>query len=463
VVTKRKSVSMLLGMALLAGMLFVGTALPSNANTGQVECMGDDDVLQGSLNDADPPGSDPDMSQRIVDLLHSLADPPVAAGQPFESEVAARVDPSAVPPGVSDLDFYMEIILSADLIDTASEYGITTIDMTNLEFELAPGAGIDGPNLVANPDPITVDLSGPIDAEAGPFTETYDITAAIGDQVEWDLVGAQVGISIDIPDLDASVTMGLSCEKVSADPLISAFVLDNDPGAPGVPAREVETDEDTPVDIDLLDGVTEGDAATDPDSVSIVGDPANGTVTLDGSTATYTPDTGYVGEDQFAYEVCTEPFVTVAAVNEIDNVVLTLDQVPTGPARGAEFGTYTLTVDGQTTGPIPATATISEIETAVEALSTVGAGNATVVGGFDDYTIEFNGALAGTPVDVSIDDSLLFGTGSVTETQAAVAAVTGVACGSNVVTVTVLGEDEPATPTTPPPATPQPVAAAYTG
>ena len=69
--------------------------------------------------------------------------------------------------------------------------------------------------------------------------------------------------------------------------------------------------EDTPVEIDLLAEVEDGPAApTDPASLEIFIDPSQGTVSepIDG-VVTYTPNAGYVGDDNFAYLVCTEPYV----------------------------------------------------------------------------------------------------------------------------------------------------------
>ena len=79
-----------------------------------------------------------------------------------------------------------------------------------------------------------------------------------------------------------------------------------DASGPVVDPLSATTDEDTPVEIDLNDGISDGPYDTDLSTLAIVGDPENGTVVLgDNGVVTYTPDAGFTGEDQFAYEVCT--------------------------------------------------------------------------------------------------------------------------------------------------------------
>ena len=57
------------------------------------------------------------------------------------------------------------------------------------------------------------------------------------------------------------------------------------------------------------------------------------------------------------------------------------DEQQTVRAQGATGGTFTLTFKGQTTAPLPFDATAAQIDTALEALSSVGANNVQVTGG----------------------------------------------------------------------------------
>ena len=61
--------------------------------------------------------------------------------------------------------------------------------------------------------------------------------------------------------------------------------------------------------------------------------------------------------------------------------------------ENAHSGTFTLTFKGQTTAPLPFDASAEEVQSALEALSSIGAGNVAVNGG---YEVTFEGALAGS-------------------------------------------------------------------
>jgi hypothetical protein len=68
-------------------------------------------------------------------------------------------------------------------------------------------------------------------------------------------------------------------------------------------------------------------------------------------------------------------------------------------------GTFTLTFNGQTTGPIAFNATAAAVQFSLQNLSTVGAGNVTVTGSAGNYSITFTGALALTPLQVAASGS----------------------------------------------------------
>jgi hypothetical protein len=82
---------------------------------------------------------------------------------------------------------------------------------------------------------------------------------------------------------------------------------------------------------------------------------------------------------------------SASAVNEIQTVTIT--GTPTG-------GTFTLSYKGQTTTAIAYNAAAAAVQAALQALSTIGSGNATVSGSAGGpYTVTFVGALAGINVD----------------------------------------------------------------
>jgi hypothetical protein len=92
---------------------------------------------------------------------------------------------------------------------------------------------------------------------------------------------------------------------------------------------------------------------------------------------------------------------TSAAQNEVQSVLIS-----------ATGGTYTLSFEGQTTTSLAFDATSAQVQVALEALSTIGAGNVSVAGSSSNHTVTFVGALANTQVpQLTGDESGLTGPG----------------------------------------------------
>ncbi len=131
-----------------------------------------------------------------------------------------------------------------------------------------------------------------------------------------------------------------------------------------------------------------------------------------------TPDPSIL---QFA---CGGDVITTGGTNEVQTVTIT--GTPTG-------GTFTLTFGGQTTSGIAYNAIASAVQTALQALSTIGTSNATVTGGpgpGTPYVVTFTGALASTNVAQMTATSSL--TGGSTPAVAVTTTTAGVV-GSNVI------------------------------
>ena len=92
-------------------------------------------------------------------------------------------------------------------------------------------------------------------------------------------------------------------------------------------------------------------------------------------------------------------------------------EVQTVRLSGSNAGTFTLTFNGQTTTAIAYNASAATVQSAFQALTSVGAGNAIVTGASPFYTITFSGALANK------DLPLISATGSPTGVTNAVAAI----------------------------------------
>ena len=99
---------------------------------------------------------------------------------------------------------------------------------------------------------------------------------------------------------------------------------------------------DTAVVLDLLgnDTVAADGAPLDPASVTVLGGPDNGTVSVAAGRATYTPATGYTGADLFTYRVCdTSDPEPVCAQTTASVTVDAPDIEPVADARTTPPGT----------------------------------------------------------------------------------------------------------------------------
>jgi VCBS repeat-containing protein len=101
----------------------------------------------------------------------------------------------------------------------------------------------------------------------------------------------------------------------------------------------VTTDEDVPIDINVLANDTDpdGDETLDPTSVTIVDQPANGTVTVNPETGvvTYTPNENFNGTDSFTYTVAdneglvSEPATVTITINPVNDQPIAVDDAVT--------------------------------------------------------------------------------------------------------------------------------------
>lgn len=104
-----------------------------------------------------------------------------------------------------------------------------------------------------------------------------------------------------------------------------------------------------------------------------------------------------------AYEEDADYAVNYAsAVNEVQTVVVS----------GASSGTFTLTLDNDTTDNIAYNAAISAVETALEALDALESADVTVSGSAGDYTITFSGQYANVNLSQLVADGSDLGGGS---------------------------------------------------
>lgn len=84
---------------------------------------------------------------------------------------------------------------------------------------------------------------------------------------------------------------------------------------------DVTTFEDTPVDITVLGNDSDPENSFNVSSINIISQPTNGTLSVNTSTGviTYTPNTGYIGNDSFTYEICDNGVIVTC-----DDAVVTI-------------------------------------------------------------------------------------------------------------------------------------------
>lgn len=125
------------------------------------------------------------------------------------------------------------------------------------------------------------------------------------------------------------------------------------------------------------------------------------------------------------------PLASTISGRPLDTTTLTAaSEVQTLASSAATAGTFTLSYGGQTTAALPYTATNTAIQTALQGLSTIGAGNVTVTGGPANSApsiFTFAGTLANTDtLPIVLDKTLLTGgtAAAITETTKGSAAGT---------------------------------------
>ena len=163
------------------------------------------------------------------------------------------------------------------------------------------------------------------------------------------------------------------CTPVDPNPVLATVQIANPPGvdAPNAIANSEEINEGESVDIDILaDDDPNAQWGLNPCTASITAQPTSGTVELGevadmglcdppvletlqpdallanvftgGPIATYTPNAGFVGTDEFTYEVCS--FATSPPVDSCDSAVVTIsvlgtpEPTPTGGPGGGGNG-----------------------------------------------------------------------------------------------------------------------------
>ena len=162
--------------------------------------------------------------------------------------------------------------------------------------------------LIPNPGQEDLNFNGIGDAcedsDGDGIIDLYDNCPKVPNADQSDMDGDGIG---DVCDNDKDGD-GIDNDKDNCPDVANADQKDSDGNGVGdacenstplANAQSVTTVEDIPLEITLTGSDADGDTLT----YSIVDNPTSGTVSLDGSKATYTPNAGYFGSDSFTFKV----------------------------------------------------------------------------------------------------------------------------------------------------------------
>ncbi|MGR9046412.1 MAG: Ig-like domain-containing protein, partial [Gammaproteobacteria bacterium] len=167
------------------------------------------------------------------------------------------------------------------------------------------------------------------------------------------------------------------CDTAVVTITVNAQEPDNVP--PVANPDNVETPEDTPIDIDVAANDSDEDGNLDPSTTNVVTGPNHGTLVNNGDGIfTYTPDENYNGPDSFTYEICD-------SLGECATATVTIDVTPVNDPPIAEDDSATSPED------TPINIAVSANDTDVDGNGTLDLGSITVTNAPDHGEVIVNG------------------------------------------------------------------------
>lgn len=335
----------------------VANGSPSAVADGPVSTPTDRSVLVDVLdNDTDPNTAD------VLSIVPgSVTTPRDAGGTARGTAVIENGEVRYTPPtGWAGTVTFTYDVTDGDVTATGS----VTVTVAN-----AAPVAVDDTASTPSGTAVTVDVLGDdTDANIPGTDQVLTVTGATADH------GATVVVETDgrltvTPAAgfagDVTVTYTVSDGAGGTDTGTLVVTVAN--AAPVVPAVNRTTPYATPVELDLLDGVT--DANGDPLTVT-VGTPTGadgttrGTVTVTNGVATYTPPAGYSGTVTFTYTVDDGTDTTTATVTVVvGNAAPVVVKAPTGRSTVRTDAGSAVTIDvlAGVTDPDGGTVTVVDV------------------------------------------------------------------------------------------------------
>ena len=302
------------GMTRITVSVLVNNAPPTAID--QAHEIAEDTTLPLTLGGDDPDGDE--LSCRLVT-------------PPEHGEVVVNEDCSAEY--IPDPDFNGEDAFEFEVDDGQGGTDVGQVDITVTPTNDPPVAQDDAQTVSNEDTDATIDvLANDSDIDGDDLTVVSATDSANGGTVT---VNPDGTVTYTPP---ADFTGTDSFDYTICDPdnecdtatVTLDVVAVNDP--PVADDDSATTDEDTPVNVDILDGDTDVDGNVDPSTVQIGTSPSHGQVTVNADgTVDYDPDPDFHGTDTFTYTVCDDGSPTPIECSNEATVTITVNPVNDAP------------------------------------------------------------------------------------------------------------------------------------
>jgi len=259
-------------------------AQPVNGGTGGTGVLNvlDNDTLNG----------------QPLDLADIILEPVVQGPLTINADGSLDVAPNT-PAGTYTVTYRICEAANPDNCDTAT----VTVTVVAPSLTAADDAASTPQNT-----PVTIAVLGNDRLDGGSADPARLTITVSGEPANGTVTVNDDGTLTYVPDPNFSGTDTFTytiCETLNPDNCATATVtVTTQPNVVTAVDDTAETTQGTAVAIDVLGNDATTGAPLDPASVTIVGQPANGTVSCSAGVCTYTPGALFSGTDSFTYQVC---------------------------------------------------------------------------------------------------------------------------------------------------------------